>query len=124
MKLKTIDRKKFRVSNKVKKEKYDKEFLKNKSTGIFDDFNNSEFDESSNIFDNDWNILVEVFPNAEEIRINLELLKPLSFVKDFANVNQKEDDVLLLGILGSFFGFILGLFVALIKEVRNKKLWS
>ena len=68
------------------------------------------------------NEIITLSHMREEIRINLELLKPLSFVKDFANVNQKEDDVLLLGILGSFFGFILGLFVALIKEVRNKKL--
>ena len=32
----------------------------------------------------------------EEIKTNSELLKPLSFVQDFAKVNQKEDDILFL----------------------------
>jgi len=54
----------------------------------------------------------------EEIKAKSVLLKPLSFVKDFANVNQKEDDILAIGILGAFLSFIFGLFVALIKEVK------
>ena len=64
------------------------------------------------------NEIIALSHMREEININSELLKPLAFVKSFANVNQKEDDILVLGILGTFLSFILGLFVALIKEVR------
>ena len=56
----------------------------------------------------------------EEIRTNMNLLKPLMFVQDFAKVNKKEDDILIWAILGSFLGFVLGLFIALIKEVKTK----
>ena len=69
------------LSNKQKKDAYDKEFLKNKPTGSFDDFNNSDFDDNSNVFDNDWNILIEVFPQAEKRRENLsKLSQKLSFL--------------------------------------------
>ena len=54
----------------------------------------------------------------EEIKTKQALLKPLVFVRNFANVNQKEDDILLSGILGALLSFIFGLFVALIKEVK------
>ena len=66
------------------------------------------------------NEIISLSHMREEIRANFELLKPLSFVKNFANVNQKEDDVLVFGIVSVFLSFILGLFVALIIEVRNK----
>ena len=56
----------------------------------------------------------------EEIRTNMNLLKPLMFVQDFAKVNKKENDILIWAILGSFLGFVLGLFIALIKEVKTK----
>ena len=56
----------------------------------------------------------------EEIRTNMNLLKPLMFVQDFAKINKKEDDILIWAILGSFLGFVLGLFIALIKEVITK----
>ena len=56
----------------------------------------------------------------EDIIINKKLLKPLVFVQDFAKVEQKEDDVLLWGLLGGVLSFILGLFIALIKEVKTK----
>jgi hypothetical protein len=56
----------------------------------------------------------------EEIRTNMNLLKPLMFVQDFAKVNKKEDDILIWAILGSFLGFVLGLFISLIKEVKTK----
>jgi hypothetical protein len=56
----------------------------------------------------------------EEIRTNMNLLKPLLFVQDFAKVNKKEDDILIWAILGSFLGFVLGLFISLIKEVKTK----
>ena len=56
----------------------------------------------------------------EDIIINKKLLKPLVFVQDFAKVEQKEDDVLLWCLLGGFLSFILGLFIALVKEVKTR----
>ncbi|MBT5273365.1 MAG: hypothetical protein HOL74_00910 [Flavobacteriales bacterium] len=56
----------------------------------------------------------------EDIIINKKLLKPLVFVQDFAKVEQKEDDVLLWGLLGGVLSFILGLFIALVKEVKTR----
>ena len=55
----------------------------------------------------------------EEIKTNSELLIPLTFVKNFANVSQKDNDVLVLGILVVVLCFIFGLFVALVKEVKT-----
>ena len=55
----------------------------------------------------------------ENIKTKQALLKPLTFVQNFAKVSQKEDDILILGILGAILSFILGLFVALIKEVKT-----
>lgn len=69
------------LSNKSKKTKYDEEFLKNKSAGNFNEFNNSEFNDNENIFADDWNILIEVFPNAEKLRLELsKLSQKLSFL--------------------------------------------
>ena len=62
------------LSNRTKKDKYDKEYSKNKTAGNFDDFSNNEFDENLNVFDKDWEILIEVFPNAEKLRIDLSKL--------------------------------------------------
>ena len=64
------------------------------------------------------NEIIALSHMREEIKAKSVLLKPLSFVKDFANVNQKEDDILVLGILGAVLSFILGLFVALVRAVR------
>jgi hypothetical protein len=55
----------------------------------------------------------------ENIKTKQNLLKPLTFVQNFAKVNQKEDDILILGFLVVILSFILGLFVALIKEVKT-----
>jgi len=65
------------------------------------------------------NEIVTLSHIREEINTNLQLLKPLSFVQDFAEVNQKEDDILFLGILAAVLSFIFGLFVALVKEVKT-----
>jgi len=65
------------------------------------------------------NEIIALSHMREEIKTNSELLKPLSFVKNFAIVNHKEDDILILGILGAILSFILGLFVALVKEVKT-----
>ena len=64
------------------------------------------------------NEIIALSHMREEINTNSELLKPLAFVKDFAIVNQKEDDILVLGILGAFLSLLFGFFVALIKEVK------
>ena len=55
----------------------------------------------------------------EEIKTKKDLLQPLSFVQNFAKVNQKEDDILVWGLLGGFISFLLGMLVALIKEVKK-----
>ena len=55
----------------------------------------------------------------EEIKTKKELLHPLSFVQNFAKVNKKEDDILVWGLLSGFISFLLGLFVALIIEVKK-----
>ena len=64
------------------------------------------------------NEIITLSHMREEIKTNLELLKPISFVQDFAKVNQKEDDILSLGILGAVLSFVFGLFIALIREVK------
>ncbi|MBG65231.1 MAG: hypothetical protein CMP73_01055 [Flavobacteriales bacterium] len=65
------------------------------------------------------NQIVALSQYREDIRTQKELLKPLSFVQDFAKVNQKEDDILIWSILVSFLSFLISLFVALIKEIIN-----
>ena len=55
----------------------------------------------------------------EEIKTNSQLLIPLTFVKDFAYVYQKENDILILGIIAIILSFILGLFVAFVREVKS-----
>jgi len=55
----------------------------------------------------------------ENIKTKQALLKPLTFVQNFAKVNQKEDDIFILGILSAVLSFVFGLFVALIREVKT-----
>ena len=64
------------------------------------------------------NEIIALSHMREEIRTNSKLLKPLSFVKGFANVDQNEDDILVLSILGAILSFILGVFVAFVKETN------
>jgi len=54
----------------------------------------------------------------EELKVNQDLLKPLMYVQEFANVDQKEDEILVWALLGGFISFLIGLLVALIKEVK------
>ena len=56
----------------------------------------------------------------EEIKTKQALLKPLVFVRNFAKVNQKEDDILVWALLGAVLSFVFGLFVAIIREVKIK----
>ena len=54
----------------------------------------------------------------EALKVNQDLLKPLMYVQEFAIVDQKENDILVWGLLGGFISFLIGLLVALIKEVK------
>lgn len=54
----------------------------------------------------------------EELKVNQDLLKPLVYVQEFANVDQKEDDILIWGLLGAVISFFIGLLVASIIEVN------
>ena len=54
----------------------------------------------------------------EEIKMNQALLKPLVYVQKFANVEQKEDDILVWSLLAGLICYFIGLLVALIKEVK------
>jgi len=64
------------------------------------------------------NQIVVLSQIREDLKTKQALLKPLVFVQSFAKVNQKEDDVLVLGILGAVLSFIVGLFIALVREVK------
>jgi len=66
--------------------------------------------------DNQTTILSEY---REKIRTQITTSKPFSFVRGFAKVNKKEDDILIWGLLGGFISFLIGLLVALIKEVKK-----
>jgi len=54
----------------------------------------------------------------EKIRTQKNLLKPLFFVQSFAKVNKKEDDILIWTVLGGFISFLIGIFIARVKEVK------
>ena len=54
----------------------------------------------------------------EELKVNQDLLKPLVYVQEFADVSQEEDDILVWGLLVGFISFFIGLLAALIKEVK------
>ena len=65
------------------------------------------------------NQIIALSQLRESIKTKQYLLKPLTFVQNFAKVNQKEDDILILGFLVVILSFVLGLFVALVKEVKT-----
>ena len=54
----------------------------------------------------------------EELKVNQMLLKPLIYVQEFANVDQKEDDLLIWSLLAIVVSYFLGLFVSLTLEVK------
>ena len=64
------------------------------------------------------NQIVSLSHLREEIKMNQSLLKPLIYVQEFANVDQKEDDILIWALLASFISFFIGLLVSLIREVK------
>ena len=66
------------------------------------------------------NQILELSNERETIEMQQELLRPLDYVQGFANVDKKEDDILVWSFLGSILGYFFALFVALIMEVKNK----
>jgi hypothetical protein len=64
------------------------------------------------------NQIVSLSHLREEIKMNQALLKPLVYVQKFANVEQKEDDILVWSLLAGLICYFIGLLVALIKEVK------
>ena len=54
----------------------------------------------------------------EEIKVKYELLTPLVYVQQFANVHKKEDDILLWSFLVGIISLFIGMLYSLIKEVR------
>ena len=64
------------------------------------------------------NQIVSLSHLIEEIKINQLLLKPLVYVREFASVEQKEDDVLVWSLIVGSISFIVGLLFALIKEIN------
>ena len=64
------------------------------------------------------NQIVSLSHLREEIKMNQALLKPLVYVQKFANVDQKEDDILVWSLLAGIICYFIGLLVALIKEVK------
>lgn len=64
------------------------------------------------------NQIISLSDLREEIKMKQSLLKPLTYVQEFANVDQKEDDILVWGLLVGFISFLIGLLVSFIKEVQ------
>ena len=54
----------------------------------------------------------------EELKVKQDLLQPLVYVQEFASVDQKEDDILVWGLLGGLISFLFGLLTASIIEVK------
>tara|TARA_B100001287_G_C22679286_1_gene529414 strand:+ start:307 stop:1143 length:837 start_codon:yes stop_codon:yes gene_type:complete len=62
------------------------------------------------------NQIVNLSQLREEIKMKQDLLHPLVYVQEFANVDKKEDDILLWGLIAIIIGYIFGLFFVLIKR--------
>ncbi len=54
----------------------------------------------------------------EELKVNQALLQPLIYVQEFANVDQKEDDLFIWSLLAIILSYFIGLFFSLILEVK------
>lgn len=66
------------------------------------------------------NQIVSLSYLREEIKMNQALLQPLVYVQEFANVDQKEDDILIWSLLVGFVSFLMGLMISFIREVMVK----
>ena len=64
------------------------------------------------------NQIISLAQLKEKTKTNNLLLKPLSFVQDFAKTNKTERDLLLWTILGSFLSYLLSLVISYVKELK------
>ena len=55
----------------------------------------------------------------EKIRTQKEILKPLSFVQEFARVSKKEDDILIWSLVGGVISFLLAMFISRVIEIKK-----
>ena len=55
----------------------------------------------------------------EKIRTQKEILKPLSFVQEFARVSKKEDDILIWSLIGGVISFLLAMFISRVLEIKK-----
>ena len=55
----------------------------------------------------------------EKIRTQKEILKPLSFVQEFARVSKKEDDILIWSLIGGVISFLLAMFISRVIEIKK-----
>ena len=55
----------------------------------------------------------------EKIRTQKEILKPLSFVQEFARVSKKEDDILIWSLVGGIISFLLAMFISRVIEIKK-----
>tara|TARA_B100000795_G_scaffold267216_1_gene251620 strand:- start:1109 stop:1948 length:840 start_codon:yes stop_codon:yes gene_type:complete len=73
-------------------------------------------DKEGDVFNNQIILLSQL---RESLKTKQVLLKPLVFVQNFADVDHKEDEILIFGILSLVISFVFGLFFALVKEVKS-----
>ena len=66
------------------------------------------------------NQTTELSEYREKLRTQIATSKPLSFVRGFAKVNKREDDIFIWGLLGGVISFLIGLLVVLTKEVNKE----
>ena len=64
------------------------------------------------------NQIISLSQLKEEIRTNQFLLKPLVFVKDFAQTQKTERDLLIWSILAGFISLLFGLLYCFVKELK------
>ena len=55
----------------------------------------------------------------EKIRTQKEILKPLSFVQEFARVSKKEDDILIWSLVGGVISFLIAMFISRVIEIKK-----
>lgn len=63
------------------------------------------------------NQIVTLSHHREEIKMKQDLLNPLVYVQSFANVEKKEDDILVWSVLGAIVSYIVSLIITFIKEI-------
>lgn len=116
------------LSNKTKKEKYDKDFFQNDNAGNFEDFEKSDFKEQ-NIYDDDWNTLIEVFPEAEILRQELTkisskiglIFQVTLLTKKLGNKSKIIAEEIKIDFLNRYFGKNKKIHEIALKAILNKE---